>query len=65
MNLKVISRNVGIALLVSALFMFLSAMVSLRDGGDSALAPLLISFTITFIVVSSPSSLCGRRPRFR
>ncbi len=50
MNLKVISRNVGIALLVSALFMFLSAMVSLRDGGDSALAPLLISFTITFIV---------------
>ena len=36
MNLKVISRNVGIALLVSALFMFLSAMVSLRDGGDSA-----------------------------
>jgi len=50
MNLKVISRNVGIALLVSALFMFLSALISLRDGGDSALAPLLISFTITFIV---------------
>ena len=50
MNLKVISRNVGIALLVSALFMLLSVFVSLRDGGDSALAPLLISFTITFIV---------------
>ena len=50
MNLKVISRNVGIALLVSALFMLLSAFVSLRDGGDSALAPLLISFTITFMV---------------
>ncbi len=50
MNLKVISRNVGIALLVSALFMFLSALISLKDGGDSALAPLLISFTITFIV---------------
>ena len=48
MNLKVISRNVGIALLVSALFMLLSAFVSLRDGGDSALGPLLISFTITF-----------------
>ena len=50
MNLKVISRNVGVALLVSALFMLLSAIVSLIDGGDSALAPLLISFTITFIV---------------
>ena len=50
MNLKVISRNVGIALLVSALFMLLSIFVSLYDGVDSALAPLLISFTITFIV---------------
>ena len=50
MNLKVISRNVGVALLVSALFMLLSVFVSLIDGGDSALAPLLISFTITFIV---------------
>ena len=50
MNLKVISRNVGVALLVSALFMLLSAGISLYDGGDSALAPLLISFTITFVV---------------
>ena len=50
MNLKVVSRNVGIALLVSALFMLLSVGVSLLDGGDSAMTPLLISFTITFIV---------------
>lgn len=49
MNLKTISRNVGVALLVSALFMLLSVFVSLADGGDTALAPLLISFTITFI----------------
>ena len=49
MNLKVISRNVGTALLVSALFMLLSVFVSLSEGGDSAMAPLLISFTITFI----------------
>ena len=49
MNLKVISRNVGVALLVSALFMLLSVFVSLFDGGDTALAPLLISFTIPFI----------------
>jgi len=50
MNLKVISRNVGIALLVSSLFMLLSVGISLFDGGDSALAPLLISFALTFTV---------------
>lgn len=50
MNLKTISRNVGYALLVSALFMFLSIIVSLVDGRDSALAALMISFLITFIV---------------
>ena len=50
MNLKVISRNVGMALLVSALFMLLSVLISLHDGADSALAPLVISFIITFIV---------------
>lgn len=49
MNLKVISRNVGIALLVSSLFMLLSVGVSIIDGRDSALAPLLITFSITFI----------------
>ena len=50
MNVKVISRNVGYALLVSALFMFLSILVSVGNGNDSALAALLISFTITFTV---------------
>ncbi len=50
MNVKVISRNVGVALLVSALFMLLSVFVSLAEGKDSGLAPLLISFSLTFIV---------------
>ena len=50
MNWKVISRNIGYALLVSALFMFLSVLVSIHDGNDSALAALSISFVITFIV---------------
>ncbi len=50
MNWKVISRNVGSALLVSALFMLLSALVSMAGGNDSALAALSISFLITFIV---------------
>ena len=50
MNLKVISRNIGYALLVSALFMLLSIFVSLANGRDSALSALLISFSLTFIV---------------
>lgn len=50
MDVKVISRNVGQALLISALFMFLSLIVSVVNGKDSALGPLAISFIITFIV---------------
>ena len=49
MNVKAISRNVGYALLVSALFMFLSILVSLHDK-DEALVPLLISFILTFTI---------------
>lgn len=49
MSLKVISRNVGYALLVSALFMLLSILVSVINGNDSGLSALLISFSITFI----------------
>ena len=54
MNLKAISLNIGKALLVSAFFMFLSLIVSLIDGRDSAFVPLLISFIITLIVGSFP-----------
>ena len=50
MNLKTISRNVGYALLVSALFMLFSVIVSVANGNDSALAALLISFFITFTI---------------
>lgn len=49
MNLKVILRNVGLALLVSSLFMLLSVFVSISRGNDSALAALAISFVITFV----------------
>ena len=54
MNLKAISINVGKALLVSALFMFLSIVVSIVNGRDSAFGPLLISFVITLIVGAFP-----------
>lgn len=54
MNLKTIARNVGYALLVSALFMLLSIFVSVANGNDSALAALSISFLITFSVGAFP-----------
>ena len=54
MNIKAISANVGKALLVSALFMFLSIIVSIANGRDSAFGPLLISFIITLVTGSFP-----------
>ena len=54
MNVKAISTNVGKALLVSALFMFLSIIVSLVNGRDSAFGPLVISFIITLLTGSFP-----------
>ena len=54
MNVKAISVNVGKALLVSALFMFLSLIVSIAYGRDTAFGPLLISFIITLLVGGFP-----------
>lgn len=62
MNIKAISTNVGKALLVSALFMFLSVIVSLLNGRDSALGPLLISGIITFTVGAFPFIFVRRTP---
>ncbi len=50
MNWSTISRNVGYALLVDALFMFISAVIALADPLDTAFAPLAVSFLLTFIV---------------
>lgn len=54
MNVKAVSINVGKALLVSALFMFISIIVSIIDGRDSAFVPLLISFIVTLLTGSFP-----------
>jgi len=54
MNIKAISSNVGKALLVNALFMFLSIIVSITDGLDEAFAPLAVSFIITSIIGAFP-----------
>ena len=62
MNIKAISVNVGKALLVSALFMALSIIVSLIYGRDSGFSPLLISFVITLIVGAFPFIFVGKVP---
>ena len=48
MNISVISRYMGIALLANAVFMFLSAGVSAMNDFDAAFVPLVISGIITF-----------------
>ena len=48
MNISVVSRNIGIALLFNALFMFMSVVVSVIYDFDSAFSPLLLSGVITF-----------------
>lgn len=53
MNLKAISRNVGYALLVSALFMFFSLLVSIGSD-DGAQGPLLVSLLITAVSGAFP-----------
>ena len=62
MNIKAISTNVGKALLVSALFMFLSIIISVLNGVDSAFAPLLLSFIITLLVGSFPFIFVRKSP---
>jgi len=49
MNLKVVTRNVGLALLLNALFMFISAIVSAIYGFDSSFSALVLSGFITTI----------------
>ncbi len=50
MNINYVSRNVGIALVFNAAFMFLGVLVSLCYGLDASFSPLLLSGVITLAV---------------
>ena len=63
MNFKVITRNVGKALLVNAFFMFLSIIVSIVNGYDEGFAPLLISFLIVSVVGFFPFIFVKKVPQ--
>ncbi len=54
MNSKAITLNVGKALLVSALFMLLSLVLSIINGFDAGFTPLLISCLLTALVGMFP-----------
>ena len=62
MNVKAISTNIGKALLINALFMFLSILVSAMNGFDSAFTPLLISFLVTTLTGMFPFIFVKDRP---
>ena len=48
MNIRTIARNVGVALIFDALFMFLSVIVSALNGYDESFSPLLLGCILTF-----------------
>ena len=47
MNISVLSRNIGIALVFNAVFMFIGVITSIIYDFDSAFSPLLLSAVIT------------------
>lgn len=60
MNRKAVFYNVGKALLVNALFMLVSVVISVVDGCDDAFVPLVISFMLTAIVGAFPFIFVGK-----
>ena len=60
MNYRAIFKNIGLALLVDAGFMFVSMIVSALYGFDSAFSPLLLSGTLTLLVGILPIIFVGK-----
>ena len=50
MNISVVARNIGIALVFNAIFMFIGIIVSIIYNFDSSFSPLLLSCVITSTV---------------
>ena len=60
MNLRVITKNIGLALLVDAVFMFVSAGVAALYSFDSSFSPLLLSGFLTLVVAVLPLAFVGK-----
>ncbi|MBO4656171.1 MAG: TrkH family potassium uptake protein [Bacteroidales bacterium] len=61
MNIRAISRNVGVALLFVAAFMLLSAVVAALDSWDSSFYPLLLSGILTLCCGLFPLVFVSRK----
>ncbi|HPX80131.1 MAG TPA: potassium transporter TrkG, partial [Bacteroidales bacterium] len=54
MRIAVVARNIGLVLLLNALFMLIAVVVSMLYGFDKGFTPLLFSAAITAIIGSLP-----------
>lgn len=54
MKATVIIRYIGVVMLLNAVFMLLSALISLFNGIDTGFYPLLLSFVVTSLIGSFP-----------
>ncbi|MDD3034005.1 MAG: TrkH family potassium uptake protein [Bacteroidales bacterium] len=54
MNYSIVSRYIGMALFLNAVFMLISAMVSAMNGYDASFSPLMMSAIITFVCGAFP-----------
>jgi len=61
MNFRIVSRYIGIALLLNAIFMFISAGVSFIYNVDASFSPLLLSGIITAITASFPMIFVNKK----
>ena len=62
MTVKAISTNIGKALLINALFMLISILVSVFNGMDSGFTPMVISFLVTAITGIFPFIFVKDKP---
>lgn len=62
MTVKAISTNIGKALLINALFMFISILVAVFNGMDSGFTPMIISFLVTAITGIFPFIFVKDKP---
>lgn len=61
MNIRVIARNIGIALVFNAIMMFISVIVSIIYNFDSSFSPLFLSGVITFTTGIFPLIFVGKK----
>ncbi|MDD4638745.1 MAG: TrkH family potassium uptake protein, partial [Bacteroidales bacterium] len=54
MNISIITRYIGLALIVNAILMLVSAFVSLYYNVDASFSPLILSAIITFTAGTFP-----------